>query len=319
MKDAAGDIVSLRGFTKDYGCGRGVFDATLRVKPGEVMGFLGANGAGKTVTMRALMGFIRPTSGDARIGGLDCFRERKRTQESLGYLPGEVALPAHERACDFLDFLAAMRNIRDRSRRDELTERFEFDPTMRMGRMSKGTKQKVAIVSAFMGNPQVLLLDEPTSGLDPLMQERFVELVREERERGAAILLSSHVFPEVERACDRVAFIRAGHLRGIHSMDDVRASRRRVYRLTFSDAHQRQRYQDEICGVRGVRLVAQSGDEALDVEVAGALDAFVRDLAAYRITDLESREQTLEETFLRIYEADGRSPMEHVQRKEAIR
>lgn len=314
--------ISLHGVTKDYGRGRGIFGVTLDVAQGQTVGFLGANGAGKTVTMRTLMGFIRPDSGAAAINGLDCFRDRARIQASLGYLPGEVACPGRMTGIEFLRFMATMNATRNRetsgkasgngdggdrsiravrTRMDELVERFDLDPSARIARMSKGTKQKVAIVAAFMGAPDVLLLDEPTSGLDPLMQERFVELVGEEHRRGATILLSSHMFPEIERTCDRVAFIRAGRVAGIEDMTAVRAARMRTFTLTFADADECERYRSAHRGMlvddgeSGIRVCS------LEVRVAGAVDSFVKDLAGYRLADIASHEQSLEEIFLHLY------------------
>ncbi|WP_165044584.1 ABC transporter ATP-binding protein [Adlercreutzia sp. ZJ138] len=204
------DIVHVEGLTKDYGHNRGVFDLTFSVAPGEVLGFLGANGAGKTVTLRTLMGFIRADQGCARIAGLDCFAHRDRIQRTLGYLPGELALPPHMTADAFLRFQAQVRELHDLGRIQRLIEFFELDSSMRIGSMSKGNKQKVGIVCAFFHTPDVLLLDEPTTGLDLLMQRRFVELVQAERARGATVLMSSHLLGEVERLCDRVLFIRHG-------------------------------------------------------------------------------------------------------------
>lgn len=337
--------ISLHGMTKDYGRGRGIFGVTLDVAQGQTVGFLGANGAGKTVTMRTLMGFIRPDSGTAAINGLDCFRDRARIQASLGYLPGEVACPGRMTGIEFLRFMADLnatgRRGDTRSRMDELVDRFDLDPSARISRMSKGTKQKVAIVAAFMGAPDVLLLDEPTSGLDPLMQERFVELVGEEHRRGATILLSSHMFPEIERTCDRVAFIRAGRVAGIEDMTAVRAARMRTFTLTFADADECARYRgvhrgmlvgvgtgDGLdCGqgtgaapaaamasaaaathnaqdaraAGGARNASEIHACSLEVRVVGAVDAFVKDLAGYRLADIASHEQSLEEIFLHLY------------------
>ena len=197
MANGATPAICVRGLTKDYGRGRGVFDVSLEVGVGEALGFLGPNGAGKTVTMRHLMGFIKPQKGTVQILGHDCFRERPQVQASLGYLPGENACMREMTARSFLDLMAGMRGMRDRSRMLELVDAFGLDLGVRIGGMSKGNRQKVAIVAAFMARPDVLLLDEPTSGLDPLMQERFLDLVAEERARGAAILLSSHIFEEV--------------------------------------------------------------------------------------------------------------------------
>ena len=209
------NTIEIDRLTKDYGRGRGVFDLTFSVAQGEAFGFLGPNGAGKTTTIRHLMGFSRPQSGSCRIGGLDCLTQSPRIQKDLGYIPGEIALPDEMTGLEFLRFLARYRGVSDFSRAEALMARFELDPRGRIRRMSKGMKQKVGIVCAFMHDPAVLVLDEPTSGLDPLMQNRFIELVLEEKARGKTILLSSHMFEEVERTCDRVGILRQGKLAAV--------------------------------------------------------------------------------------------------------
>ena len=315
--------IALRNVTKDYGHGRGIFDLTLDVAPGETMGFLGANGAGKTVTMRTLMGFIKPGSGAASIAGLDCFRDRARIQAQVGYLPGEVTCPEDMRGREFLSYVADMKGLRHgngnagQARIDDLIDRFELDPSARIGQMSKGTKQKVAIVAAFMGSPRVLLLDEPTSGLDPVMQDRFVELVAAERQRGTTILLSSHMFAEVERTCDRVAFIRAGHLRGVRSMDEMRAARKHAFDVTFAGTEEAARYR-----AAHQNCTAAAGSPSLTVEVPASVDAFIKDLAGYRVAGLASREQTLEDLFRHIYDdapSDTNAAVPTLTDSEAIR
>lgn len=314
---SSGDnAISINHLTKDYGRGRGIFDINLTVAEGETVGFLGANGAGKTVTMRSLMGFIKPDHGEARIFGRQCFDERAAIQRTLGYLPGEVSCPERMTGMEFITFMAHMRSGAgdggagfSMKRANDLIERFELDPIIRIGRMSKGTKQKVSLVCAFMGAPRVLLLDEPTSGLDPLMQERFVELLSEERRRGTTILLSSHMFPEVERSCDRVAFIRAGHVGCVASMAEMQASRRREYTVTFVNVEECERYCNEHAMRRNSQHMAQSESAqhaaSLTIPVAGAVDSFVKDLARYRIADIVSCEQTLEDVFMHIYGEDG--------------
>ena len=289
--------ISVRGLTKDYGRGRGVFDVSLEVAAGEVLGFLGPNGAGKTVTMRHLMGFVRPQKGTAEVLGYDCFRERPSVQAHLGYLPGENSCMREMTAQSFLDLMAGMRGMRDRSRMLELADIFGLDFRARIGGMSKGNRQKVAIVAAFMARPDVLLLDEPTSGLDPLMQERFLDLVEQERARGAAILLSSHIFEEVGRACDRVAFIRAGRVAMTCTMDEVRSMRGRGYTVEFSSARERSRW--ELAHGEG-----PAEGEARSVEIRDVRDvnALIRELSSYDVAAITSREQTLEELFLHLYE-----------------
>ena len=300
MSATIGPSIAIEGLTKDYGSGRGAFDVSFSVERGEVFGFLGPNGAGKTVTMRNLMGFIRPDSGSVRIEGLDCFAQRARIQERLGHLPGEIACMDEMTGTAFLEFMARMKKLRDRTRMNELVEYFELDPARRIRKMSKGTKQKVGLVCAFMTSPDIILLDEPTSGLDPLMQSRFIELVLEEKRRGATILLSSHLFEEVERTCDRVAFIRAGKLAAVEHMDDVRKSRKRVFAVTFADAAARDRY------VAAHPAATAHGTASVETTVGGDLDAFVKGLAAYEIVYLTAREQTLEELFMHLYGSESK-------------
>ncbi|RDB63117.1 ABC transporter ATP-binding protein [Gordonibacter sp. 28C] len=290
-----GPAIEVSGLVKDYGKGRGVFDVSFAVERGEVFGFLGPNGAGKTVTMRNLMGFIRPDEGAVLIDGLNCFSRRSRIQEHLGYLPGEIACMDEMTGTAFLEFMARMKKLRDRTRMEQLIEYFELDPARKIRKMSKGTKQKVGLVCAFMASPDIALLDEPTSGLDPLMQSRFIDLVLQEKRRGATILLSSHLFEEVERTCDRVAFIREGRLAAVERMDDVRRTRKRVFVVTFADYFARDRY------AQAHPDAQKQGAANIEISVAGSLDAFVKDLAAYDIVDLTAREQTLEELFMHLY------------------
>ena len=249
--------------------------------------------------MRHLMGFIKPQKGTVEILGHDCFRARPQVQASLGYLPGENACMQEITARSFLDLMAGMRGLRDRSGMRELVDAFDLDLGARIGGMSKGNRQKVAIVAAFMARPDVLLLDEPTSGLDPLMQERFLDLVEEERTRGVAILLSSHIFEEVGRACDRVAFIRAGRVAMTCTMDEVRSMRSRGYTIEFSSARERSRW--ELAHGNEPAKGEARGVELRDVRDVNAL---IRELSSYDVASVTSREQTLEELFLHLYEGD---------------
>lgn len=296
-----GPAVEVCGLTKDYGGGRGVFDVSFEVRPGEVLGFLGPNGAGKTVTMRHLMGFVRPQAGEARICGLPCFARRPEVQRHVGYLPGEAVSMQEMTVAGFLDLMARMRGLSDRMRMRELMGVFELDGRARIRGLSKGNRQKVSIVSAFMGSPDVLLLDEPTSGLDPLMQERFIELVQAERDRGAAVLLSSHVFEEVERTCDRVAFIRSGRIAAVRSLEDVRRDRGRSFEVWFSSASERDRWV-ATCGLAGAGARGRADALVTGVSDVGAL---VRSLAPFDVVDLRTREQSLEEAFISLYEGRG--------------
>lgn len=222
-------VINIQHLTRDYGMGKGIFDVSIQVEKGEVFGFLGSNGAGKTTTIRHLMGFIKPKAGICQIDGLDCWKNRDKIQKGLGYIPGEISFFDDMTGKEFLKFISEYRNIKTPNRTQEMLERFELDPRSRIKKMSKGMKQKIGIVSAFMHDPDILILDEPTSGLDPLMQNRFIELIAEEKKKGKTILLSSHMFEEVERTCDRIGMIRNGKLVTTDSVDALRKRYRHTY------------------------------------------------------------------------------------------
>lgn len=218
--------IKVENLVKSYGNKKGVFDINFSIEKGEVFGFLGPNGAGKTTTIRHLMGFIKPDSGLVQIEGKDCFKEREQIQENVGYLPGEVALMEEMTGNEFLDFMFHMKRLKSKKKMEQLITYFELDPKGKIRKMSKGMKQKLAIICAFMGEPNILILDEPTSGLDPLMQNKFIDLIVKEKKRGATIFLSSHIFEEIERTCDRVGFIREGKLVTIKEMDELKKSQK---------------------------------------------------------------------------------------------
>jgi len=214
------NVISVNGLTKDYGNNQGVFDISFDVKQGEVFGFLGPNGAGKTTTMRNLLGFIKGDTGNCSILNLDCWKKPSEIQKHIGYVAGEIALPDSVNGQKLIEQIAKMRRCK-LERAVELCEYFDINPKNKIKRMSKGMKQKVALVLAFMHDPEIILLDEPTSGLDPLMQEKFCDLILREKERGKTILLSSHIFNEVEKTCDRVMIIKQGRIITEVDMKDV--------------------------------------------------------------------------------------------------
>ncbi|HEX2647410.1 MAG TPA: ABC transporter ATP-binding protein [Candidatus Dormibacteraeota bacterium] len=214
--------IRTTGLTKDYGSHRGLFELELQVQPQEVFGYLGPNGSGKTTTIRLLMGMIRPSAGSAYIFGLDCFRESVEVKRRVGYLPGDVPQFGSLRGSEVVAYLGGMRGGVDRGTVRRLAERFELDLSRRFREYSSGNKQKLAILLAFMHRPELLILDEPTSGLDPLNQQEFYALLREARDDGATVFLSSHVLSEVQRVCDRVGIIRAGSLVRVAPLDELR-------------------------------------------------------------------------------------------------
>ncbi|MBQ9114255.1 MAG: ABC transporter ATP-binding protein [Clostridia bacterium] len=230
-------VITVENLTKDYGRGRGIYNVSFCVEQGKTLGFLGPNGAGKSTTMRHLMGFSRPQSGTAKILDKNCHTEYDEIKKHVGYLPGEVAIPAGLNGEEFIDMMMGLRNLQDDSRVKYLLDRFQLNPNQNVKKMSIGEKRKLAIVAAFMFDPKILLLDEPTSGLDPDMQEVFIDFIKEEKERGKTILLSSHIFSEVEALCDSIAIIKDGRLVSILDAEDVRHGLRKTLKLYLcSDA-----------------------------------------------------------------------------------
>ena len=257
-------IIEVEHLTRDYGGGRGVFDVSFQVAAGEVFGFLGPNGAGKTTTIRHLMGFLKAKKRGCRINGLDCFRDREKVQQMLGYLPGEISFFDDMTGVEFLDFVSGYRKDKGESRRKELMDMFDLNPHGKIKKMSKGMKQKVGIVAAFMHDPQILILDEPTSGLDPLMQNRFIELVEAEREKGKTILMSSHMFEEVERTCHRIGIIRAGKLVAMDQVEALREQYMTPYTVTLESEEMAKAFAKDFQGVCQGRSVTVSAKRSLE-------------------------------------------------------
>lgn len=288
------DYIEIDHITKDYGQGRGVFDISFQVKKGEILGFLGPNGAGKTTTIRQLMGFIKPDSGKVSILGMDCFKQAADIEKSLGYLPGEIAFIDSMSGVEFIHFVAKMKKMRGLGRAEELMERFELNPSGKIKKMSKGMKQKIGIVCAFMQDPEILILDEATSGLDPLMQNQFVDLILQEKQRGKTILMSSHIFEEVERTCDRAAIIREGKLVAVENMERLKSGRKKTVELQFETKEMAAAFGAKISG-------SVVKDCCVSANVGRDMDDFIKKAGAYTVTDMDVRTQNLEEFFLHFY------------------
>lgn len=256
--------ISVEHLSRDYGSGKGVFDVSFGIEEGTAFGFLGPNGAGKTTTIRHLMGFLRPQNGKCTIDGRDCWKESFRIQEYVGYIPGEINFFDDMTGNEFLLFVEKYRRVGKSSRKDELLELFELDPRGKMKRMSKGMKQKLGIVAALMHDPQILILDEPTSGLDPLMQGRFVDLVAAEKKKGKTILLSSHMFEEVERTCDRIGIIRNGRMAEEGSVDDLRQRHVHPYKVTLETEETARAFARDFGGTASGRTVTVSKKQSLE-------------------------------------------------------
>lgn len=285
--------IVVKNITKDYGNDKGVFNVEFTVTKGEVLGFLGPNGAGKTTTIRQLMGFIKPDSGSVSIAGMDCFKEAKQIQEVVGYLPGEITFMEDISGKEFIHFIAKMKGIKDMSRAEELIDYFELNPAGKIKKMSKGMKQKIGIVCAFMQNPDILILDEPTSGLDPLMQNKFVELILKEKEKGKTILMSSHIFEEVEKTCDRVAIIKEGKIVAIDTIANLNQNKVKIFTLTFTN----QKDVQEFTTIYPTAIV-----EGVTAEVKiNDINQFISTISKYTLKDFDIKKQSLEELFLHFY------------------
>ncbi len=295
-------LIEVEKLSKSYGGKRGIIDVSFSVPEGEVVGFLGPNGAGKTTTIRILMALIRADSGIARIAGLDCWSQSVEIKRLAGYIPGEPSLDPNLTGGQILEYFANLRGGVDRAYLKRLVDRFELDLSRKFRQYSTGNKRKVVLIQAFMHRPQVLVLDEPTSGLDPLNQQEFDGMVKEAREEGRTIFLSSHVLSEVEKTCTRVAIIREGRIvrtGGVAELKDIKR-----YEVTISFAQPVSA--DSFKNVEGVAEVEQlNNGHALRLAMQGPADAVIKAAAQYPVVSLTSYEPSLEDIFLRYYEVDG--------------
>jgi len=238
-------IINVENLTKDYGYGRGVFDVSIKVHKGECYGYLGPNGAGKSTTIRHIMGFSKPTTGKTQIFGIDTFGNTDKILGKVGYLPGEPSIPAGLNGWGFIKMMQDMRGEENAERLEYLLKLFKLDPSPLVKEMSLGEKRKLAVVTAFMNDPDVLILDEPTSGLDPVMQQVFINFIVEEKKRGKTILLSSHIFSEVEATCDMISIIKDGKHVSTFKAEDVKKQDTKVYILRFADDHNYEKYRQK--------------------------------------------------------------------------
>jgi ABC-2 type transport system ATP-binding protein len=301
---AAAAAVLTERLTKSYGRShsRGVVELDLEVRTGEVFGFLGPNGAGKTTTIRVLLDLIRPTSGRALVLGRDSRRETLAIQARSGYLPGELSLYPGLTGRETLRYLANLRGGVDWDYVAALTERLDCDLDRKVADLSTGNRRKVGLIQAFMHRPELLILDEPTSGLDPLVQHEFYHLLDEAREDGQTVFLSSHVLPEVQRVCDRVAFVREGRLVAVEDVAELTGKAVREIEVVFAEAVPPSAFE----GIPGVTDVHADGNQATSLRftVTGSLDPVVKRLAGYPVVDLISRLPDLEDVFMTFYAGD---------------
>lgn len=286
--------------TKYYGKTRGIEDLDLEIRRGEVFGYLGPNGAGKSTTIRLLLDLIRRTSGSAEVLGMDAYGEARAIRRRVGYLPGELALYENLTGRELLDYLARLRGLEGVGAGRELAQRLGLDLTRTIRTLSRGNKQKVGLIQAFMHMPELLILDEPTSGLDPLVQHEFHELISETSDRGATVLLSSHVLSEIEHMTHRVGIIRSGHLVVVEEIQALKEKAVSRIDILFADENVPAGAFEHLAGVRDVQLRGQ----LLSVAVEGPVDRLIKAAARFEVLSIKTHEPDLEEVFLAYYKDD---------------
>lgn len=289
-------MIELQNVTKDYGDGRGIFNINLSIESGEAFGFVGTNGAGKTTTIRHLMGFLKPNTGTVKIKNLDAWHDAAAIKQWIGYIPGEIAFPDVKTGWEFIHQQAELLQLTDLSFANKLIERLQLDPSANIKRMSKGMKQKTAIVVALMANAPILILDEPTTGLDPLMRAEFIQIIKEEKAKGKTIFMSSHMFEEIEETCDKVAMIKECKIVTIKSISTILSNENQQFIIEFSNEQECTRFmQEQIDSVAISKLTVSVNIEN------NTLNKFLAVLSKYQFDNLTEQKHTLQEQFYHLY------------------
>lgn len=290
-------VIELNGLTKDYGEGRGVFDLELSVGKGEMMGYVGTNGSGKTTTIRNILGFLKPTRGSVSVNGLSSWEHASEIAKSIGYVPGEIAFPDLPTGIDFLKTQAEFLNLKNMDYANELIERLQLDPRANLKRMSKGMKQKTALVAALMNDAPIIILDEPTTGLDPLMRVTFLDIIKEEHKKGKTILMSSHSFEELETTCDRVALINDGRIIDVCNMKDITDRPVKEFKTEFNTHEDFERFKKEKFEI--IRVQEQYNQVSLRIGAAETAK-LLKVLKDYDVKFISELPYTLEQHFKKI-------------------
>jgi len=294
MQESNDVIIKVDHLTKDYGSGRGVFDINLEIHKGEMIGFVGTNGSGKTTTIRSILGYIKPTNGECMVYGMESWANSPEIAKSIGYVPGEIAFPDLNTGIDFLKSQADFLGLKDLSYANDLIERLQLDPRANLKRMSKGMKQKTALVAALMNDSPIIILDEPTTGLDPLMRDAFLEIIKAEHEKGKTIFMSSHMFEEMEQTCDRVAMISDGHIVDIADMNAIRNRKENDFKIEFNNMDDYKKFQE--MGYKIIRLQDQYNQVTVEVTDDNINDLF-KSLKGLDVKFISEVKYTLEKYF----------------------
>ncbi|WP_039042947.1 ABC transporter ATP-binding protein [Sporosarcina sp. ZBG7A] len=289
-------MIELQNVMKDYGDNRGIFNINLSIELGEAFGFIGTNGAGKTTTIRHLMGFLKPNSGTVKIKNRDAWHDAAETKQWVGYIPGEIAFPDVKTGWQFIHQQAELLQLTDLSFANQLIERLQLDPSVNIKRMSKGMKQKTAIVVALMADPPILILDEPTTGLDPLMRAKFIEIIKEEKAKGKTIFMSSHMFEEIEETCDKVAMIKDGKIITIKSISTIMSNKNQQFIIEFSNEQECSRFMQE--QIDSVAISNTTVSVNIDNQ---PLNKFLAILSTYQFDNLTEQKHTLQDQFYNLY------------------
>lgn len=290
-------VIEINKLTKDYGNGRGVFDLDLTIDQGSMVGYVGTNGSGKTTTIRHIMGFLKPTSGQVMVNGLSSWEHASEISRSIGYVPGEIAFPDLKTGIDFLKCQADFLHLKDMTYADQLIQRLQLDPRANLKRMSKGMKQKTALVAALMNDAPIIILDEPTTGLDPLMRATFLDIIKEEHQRGKTIFMSSHSFDELEKTCDSVALINDGRIVDLCHMKDITDRPVKDFKIEFYTAGDYQRFLTE--NFEKIRLQEQYHQVTIRI-ASGDTAALLGVLKNYQVKFISELPYTLEMHFKNI-------------------
>lgn len=290
-------VIEIENLTKDYGCGRGIFGVNLTINQGEMVGFVGTNGSGKTTTIRNILGYVKPTSGSVKVNGLSSWENSSEIAKWVGYVPGEIAFPDLPTGIDFLKCQAEFYGLKDMGYANELIQRLQLDPRANLKRMSKGMKQKTALVAALMNDAPIIILDEPTTGLDPLMRVTFLDIIKKEHEKGKTIFMSSHLFEELETTCDRVALIDSGKIVDVADMNEIRNRPVKDFKIEFTNSADYEKFKK--IGYEITRLQPEYNQVTIkiNVEQTGEL---LGALKGYNVKFISELPYTLEKHFKNI-------------------
>ncbi|WP_342269251.1 ATP-binding cassette domain-containing protein [Spiroplasma endosymbiont of Aspidapion aeneum] len=302
-------LIKLENVTKKYKNGNGIFDINLDIYEGEVYGYLGPNGAGKSTTIRQILGFLKPQIGKITINGFDVWKDTRETHKIIGYIPGEIAMMEFMTGTEFIRYNFNLHKLTDWSKVENLIKFWEFDPKIKIKAMSKGMKQKVGLVCAWMHDPKIFILDEPTSGLDPLMQDKFINLIENEKRNNKTVILSSHIFQEIEKTCDRVAIIRAGRIVSRIDMKEIKYHDNKKFDVQFVDAKTYKEFKSSVAEIYG----RDEKWNSIKFSVKNDnIDKFIKEISKFNVSFIREIPFTLEEYFMRFYEKNSKD-MEEIK------